>query len=147
MTVARTLLCVGLSLGVFLLGGCSTSVPTATPSAESTVRTYFAAVNAHRWSQAMELLSSSQRRSFVTAPDSDRNNTLAVSNVKVKVFPAPFERKVYPGFTSIKQALVTFVAEYKKVYGASDGPQTRFVYVGERDASGLWEILGTGTGP
>jgi Domain of unknown function (DUF4829) len=147
MTVARTLLCVGLSLGALILGGCSTSVPTATPSAESTVKAYFAAVNTHRWSQAMELLSSSQKRSFVTTPDSDRNNTLAVSNIKVKVFPAPFERKAYPGFTSIEQALVTFDANYKKVYGASDGPQTRFVYVGERDPSGPWRILGIGTGP
>jgi hypothetical protein len=104
MTLGRTILCVGLSLGVFL-GGCSTSVPTASPSAESTVRTYFAAVNTHRWNQAMKLLSSPQQRSFVTAPDSDRNNTLGVSNVKVKMFPASFERKAYPGYTTIKQAL------------------------------------------
>ena len=95
----------------------------------------------------MALLSPSQKRTFFAAPDSDRNNTLRVTNVRVKVFPASFERKAYPGFTSIKQALVTFDATYKKVYGTTDGPQTRFVYVGSRGAFGAWRILGIGSGP
>jgi Domain of unknown function (DUF4829) len=111
------------------------------------VRTYFDAVNAHHWKQAMALLSPSQKKTFVTAPDSDRNNTLSVTNVKVRVFPALFERKAYPGFTSIKQALVTFDATYKKAYGTANGPQTRFLYVGSRAASDAWMILDIGTGP
>jgi hypothetical protein len=111
------------------------------------VKAYFAAVNTHQWKRALALLSPSQQRTFSTAPDSDRNNTLSVTDVKVEVFPAPFERKAYPGFASIEQALVSFDATYRKVYGATDGPQTRFVYVGNRDASLSWRILGIGTGP
>jgi hypothetical protein len=146
MAVRRRFLFVGLLLGV-ILTGCSTSATTPNPSAESTVRTYFVAVNAHHWKQAMALLSPSQKKTFVAAPDSDRNNTLSVTDVKVRVFPASFERKAYPGFSTIKQALVTFDATYKKVYGATDGPQTRFLYVGSRAASDAWMILGIGTGP
>lgn len=146
MAAGRRVLCIGLLLGV-ILGGCSTSAPASKPSPESTVRTYFAAVNDHHWHQAMALLGPSQRTTFVTAPDSDRNNTLTVTNVTVTIFPAPFERKVYPRFTTIEQALVSFDATYKKVYGATDGPQTRFVYLGSRGSSGPWTILGIGTGP
>jgi hypothetical protein len=75
------------------------------------------------------------------------NNTLTVTNVSVKVFPAPFEQNAYPGYTSIRQALVTFDATYRLVLGANNGPQTRFVYVGCVGASGPWRILGIGTGP
>jgi hypothetical protein len=96
----------------------------------------------------MEQLSPPQRVSFVTSLASDRNNTLSVASVRVKMYPAAFERKIYPNFTSIKQALVSFDATYKKVYVASDGPQTRFVYVGKtKSTSGAWEILSIGTGP
>jgi hypothetical protein len=116
-------------------------------TSESTVRAYFAAVDTHRWRQAEALLSPSLKRTFFAAPDSDRNNTLRVTDVSVKVRPAPFERGAYPGYTSIQQALATFDATYKKVYEATSGPQTRFVYVGRVGASGPWRILGIGTGP
>jgi hypothetical protein len=111
------------------------------------VRAYLGAVNAHSWKQAVDLLSPSEQRAFFAAPDSDRNNTITVTDVNVRIYPAPFERAAYPGFTSIKQALVTFDATYKKVYGATDGPQTRFIYLGCVGASGPWRILGIGTGP
>jgi hypothetical protein len=135
------------SIGL-VLGGCSAAASTfQPPTADSTVRTYLGAVNAHRWKQAAVLLSPSEQKVFAEAPDSDRNNTISVTDVTVKIYPAPFERAEYPGFTSIKQALVTFDATYKKVYGAASGPQTRFVYVGCVGASGPWRILGIGTGP
>jgi hypothetical protein len=70
-----------------------------------------------------------------------------VTRVRVRVTPAPFARGDYPGFTNIQQALVTFDATYKKVYGATSGPQTRFVYIGRQGAAGPWRILGIGTGP
>lgn len=136
-----------LSIGL-ILSGCASTDSTVQPlTADSTVRTYFGAVNAHRWKQAEVLLSPSEQKAFVKEPDSDRNNTISVTNVTVRVYPAPFERTAYPGFTSIKQALVAFDATYKKVYGATNGPQTRFVYVGCVGASGPWRILGIGTGP
>jgi Domain of unknown function (DUF4829) len=138
--------CVVLSF--LILGGCSASASTAQPpTAESTVSTYLAAVNAHHWTEADVLLSPSVQRTYSTAPDSDRSNTLSVTGVHVKVSPAPFARGDYPGFTNIQQALVTFDATYKKVYGSTDGPQTRFVYVGRQGAAGPWRILGIGTGP
>jgi len=136
-----------LSIGL-ILGGCSAAASAVQPlTADSTVRTYLGAVNAHRWKLALVLLSPSEQKAFIEAPDSDRNNTMSVTDVNVKVYPAPFERTAYPGFTSIKRALVTFDATYKKVYGATNGPQTRFVYVGCVGASGPWRILGIGTGP
>ncbi len=136
-----------ISIGL-LLGGCSAAASAVQPlSAEATVKAYLGAVNSHSWKHARNLLSPSEQKVFVTAPDSDRNNTISVTHVDVKVYPAPFERAAYPGFTSIKQALVTFDATYKKVYGATDGRQTRFVYVGCVGASGPWRILGIGTGP
>ncbi len=136
-----------LSIGL-ILGGCSAAASAVQPmTAESTVKTYLDAVNAHRWKQAVALLSPSEQKSFVDAPDSDRNNTISVTDVNAKVYPAPFERDRYPGFTSITQALVTFNATYKKVYGATDGPQTRFIYVGCVGKSGPWRILAIGTGP
>lgn len=61
--------------------------------------------------------------------------------------PAPFAGTDSPGFTNIQQALVIFDATYKKVYGSTDGPQTRFVYVGCQGATGPWRILEIGTGP
>ncbi len=70
-----------------------------------------------------------------------------MTRVRVRVTPAPFARGDYPGFTNIQQALVTFDATYKKVYGATSGPQTRFVYIGRQGAAGPWRILGIGTGP
>ena len=70
-----------------------------------------------------------------------------MTNVRVRVVPAPFARGNYPGFTSIQQAVVTFDATYAKVYGSADGHQTRFVYVGRQGAAGPWRILGIGTGP
>jgi len=144
--VKLSAVCVALSLG--LAAGCSAPPPTAQQSsARSTVSSYFAAVDAHQWPVANALLSASVQRSTATAPDSDSKNTLSVTGVQVRVLPAPFERGVFPGFTDIQQALVTFDATYKKVYGATDGPQTRFVYVGRQGASGPWRILGIGTGP
>jgi hypothetical protein len=140
-------MCIALSLGL-VVSGCS--APTSTtqqPSARSTVSSYFAAVNAHQWTEADALLSPSVQRTYSTAPDSDRSNTLSVTRVHVRVSSAPFARGDYPGFTNIQQALVTFNATYKKVYGSTDGPQTRFVYVGRQGAAGPWRILGIGTGP
>ncbi len=139
--------CLVLSIGL-ILGGCSAAASTVQPrTADSTVRTYLSAVNTHRWKQAVVLLSPSEQKVFVADPDSDRNNTISVTDVNVKVFPAPFERSAYPGFTNIKQALVTFDATYKKVYGSTNGPQTRFIYVGCVGVSGPWRILAIGTGP
>jgi hypothetical protein len=145
MRIRKAAIWVALPFGL-ILGGCSAST-TQLLTAGSTVKTYLAAVNTQQWKQAMALLSPSQQQTFMSAPDSDRNNTLSVTHVSVRVFPAPFERSSYPGYTSIKQALVTFDATYKKVYGASNGPQVRFVYVGSRGASRPWRILVIGTGP
>ena len=140
---------IGITLLLGLVeGGCS--APTATtqqPSPQSTVSSYFTEVNAHRWAEANALLSPSAQRTYSTAPDSDRSNTLTVTKVHIRVIPAPFARGDYPGFTNIQQALVTFNATYKRVYGSIDGPQTRFVYVGRKGAAGPWRILGIGTGP
>src|SRR5664280_217875 len=116
-------------------------------SAPSTVSSYFAAVNAHQWTEANALLAPSIRVMYSTALDSDQSNTLSVTRVHVRVYPAPVARRDYPGFSNIQQALVTFDATYKKVYGSTDGPQTRFVYVGRQGAAGPWRILGIGTGP
>jgi hypothetical protein len=140
-------MCIALSLSL-AFSGCSAPTPTTQrPSAGSTVSSYFAAVDAHQWTEANALLSPSIQRTYSTAPDSDRANTLSVKSVHVRVSPAPFARGDYPGFTNIQQALVTFDATYKKVYGSTDGPQTRFVYVGRQGAAGPWRILGIGTGP
>jgi len=92
-------------------------------------------------------LSPAVQRMYSTALGSDRSNTLTVTKVHVRVSSAPFAIGDYPGFANIQQALVTFDAAYKKVYGSTDGPQTRFVYVGRQGASGPWRILGIGTGP
>ena len=137
----------GISLSVGLLvAGCSTPTSTQTRSAESTVTSYFQDVNAHQWAPADALLSPSVQRSYSTAPDSDRANTLSVTRLHVRVSPASFARD-YPGYMDIRQALVTFDATYRKVYGSVDGPQTRFVYVGRQGAAGPWTILDIGTGP
>src|SRR5450432_4747260 len=110
---ARRSAWLALSIGL-ILGGCSAAASTVQPlTADSTVRTYLGAVNAHQWKQAVVLLSPSEQKAFVKAPDSDRNNTLSVTDVSVKVYPAPFERTAYPGFTRIEQAFVTFDATYK----------------------------------
>jgi Domain of unknown function (DUF4829) len=140
-------LCISLLLGL-AFSGCSASSPASDqPTAQSTVSSYFAAVGAHRWTQADSLMSPSLRRTYSTSIDSDRTNTLSVTSVHVKVSPAPFARKDYAGFTDIRQAFVMFDATYKKVYGSTDGPQVRFVYVGRRGTAGPWRILGIGTGP
>jgi hypothetical protein len=144
MSFIKPAIWIALSSGL-ILGGCSASV-TQQLTAQSTVSTYLAAVNAHQWNRAEALLSPPQRVTF-SGPYGERNNTLTVTNVSVKVFPAPFERNTYPGYTSIRQAMATFDATYRHVYGASNGPQTRFVYVGCVGASGPWRILGIGTGP
>ena len=135
--------CVAFSLGL-VVSGCSASTSTTQqPTALSTVSSYFAAVNAHKWMEADALLAPSIQRTYSTAV----YNTLSVTRVHVRVSPAPFAREDYPGFVSVQQALVTFDATYKKVYGSTDGPQTRFVYVGRQGAAGPWRILGIGTGP
>jgi len=147
VTVKLPAMCIALSLGL-VVTGCSAPTPTTQqPSARSTVSSYFAEVNAHQWAEANALLSPSVQRTYSTAPNSDRSNTLSVTRVQVRVSPAPFARGDYPGFTNIQQALVTFDATYKKVYGSTDGPQTRFVYVGRQGTAGPWRILGIGTGP
>jgi len=145
VTVKLSAVCIALSLGL-VLNGCS--APTMQQiSAPSTVSSYFAAVNAHQWTEANALLAPSIRVMYSTALDSDQSNTLSVTRVHVRVYPAPVARRDYPGFSNIQQALVTFDATYKKVYGSTDGPQTRFVYVGRQGAAGPWRILGIGTGP
>jgi Domain of unknown function (DUF4829) len=111
------------------------------------VSSYFRDVNAHEWTQASALLSTSVERAYSTSPDSDRANTLSVTGLRVRVSSAPFERGNYPGFTDIQQALVSFDATYRVVYGSTNGTQTRFVYVGRHGAAGPWRILGIGTGP
>ena len=147
LTVRLPSMCISLSFGL-VITGCSTPSPaTQDLSAQSTVASYFNDVNAHEWTQAGALLSPSVQRTYSTAPDSDRSNTLSVTSLHVRVRPAPFARGDYPGFTNIQQALVTYDATYKKVYGSTDGPQTRFVYVGRQDTAGHWRILGIGTGP
>jgi hypothetical protein len=138
-------------LGVLALGvamsACAGTTTSHQPSARSRVASYFAALDAHRWTDAEALVSPAVRRTDSTAPDSDRSNTLTVTRVRVRVAPAPFERGDYPGYTDIQQALVTFDATYRRVYGSVDGPQERFVYVGRRGAGAPWLILGIGTGP
>ncbi|MBF6614727.1 MAG: DUF4829 domain-containing protein [Chloroflexi bacterium] len=147
MIVKLPATCIALSLGL-VVSGCSAQTPTTQqPSARSTVSSYFAAVNAHQWTEADALLSPSVQRTYSTAPDSDRSNTLSVTSMHLRVSPAPFARGDYPGFTNIQQALVTFDATYKKVYGSTDGSQTRFVYIGRQGAAGPWRILGIRTGP
>ncbi len=71
------------------------------------------------------------RRCSASAPTAQRygKNTLSVTGVRVRLAPAPFERGVFPGFTNIQQALVTFDATHTNVYGANDGPRVGFVYV------------------
>jgi hypothetical protein len=140
-------MCIAFSLGLVVSGCSAPTPPMQQPSARSTVSSYFAAVNAHQWTEVDALLSPSLQRTYSTTPDSDRSNTLSVTGVHVRVGPAPFARADYPGFTNIQQAIVTFDATYKKVYGSTDGPQTRFVYVGRQGAAGPWRILGIGTGP
>ena len=142
-----TATCVATTLGL-TVGGCSAPAASAPqPSAKSTVTSYFAAVGAHRWTQADALLSPSLEKKQSTAPDGDQENTLALTAVRLNINPAPFAQGEYPGFSDIQQALVTFDARYKKVYGSTSGPQARFVYVGRQGAAGPWRILGIGTGP
>jgi hypothetical protein len=148
MKVRWAAVCMAISLGL-VVSGCSTPVATTHPlSARSTVTSYYAAVNAHRWTKASSLLSTSQRRESSAYPDSDRRNTVSVTGVRVKVRPAPpATRGDFPGSTHLQVALVTFDAVYRKVYGSASGPQVRFVYVGRQGAAGPWRILGIDTGP
>jgi hypothetical protein len=138
---------VALLLGL-LVSGCSGPAPSADAStARSTVSAYFAAVDGHRWTASTALLSPSLRRTYGSGPDSDRRNTLSVTDVHVTVRPAPFARGDYPGFTDVHQAFVTYDATYRVVYGSTDGPQARFVHVGRQGADGPWRIVEIGTGP
>ena len=139
--------CVALSLGL-TMGACSApAAGTPQISAEATVQAYFAAVGAHRWAEATGLLTPSLAKAQLASPDSDRKNTLTLTAVHVEVRSAPFERGAYPGFSDIRQSLVTYAATYREVYGSTDGPQVRFVYVGRQGAAGPWRILEIGTGP
>ena len=102
--------CMLLSI-VLLLDGCSSSGPVARPeSPRAAVAAYFAAVGTHHWGRADTLLSPAMQRVAATAPDSDRANTVSVTDVNVQVLPAPFARGDYPGYSDIEQALVTFDA-------------------------------------
>jgi len=70
------------------------------------------------------------------APHSDQGNTLALTAVHVTVGPAPFNRGDFPGFSDLRQAVVTYDASYIQVYGSRSGPQVRIVHVGRRGATG-----------
>ena len=142
-----TTVCIAALLGLILEGCSAPGASAPQPSAKSTVSSYFAAVGAHQWTQANAFLSPSLEKAHLAAPDSDQKNTLALTDVHLNVSPAPFARGEYPGFSDIQQAMVTFDASYRKVYGSTNGPQTRFVYVGRQGAGGPWRILGIGTGP
>jgi hypothetical protein len=134
-----------LALALILVG-CSTPAPQSL-SARATVQTYYGAVNAHNWKQAKALLSPAQQMAFTDGIDSDRNNTLTVTNLKITVYPAPFEQNAYPGYSNIQQAGASFDATYKKVMTSPNGPQFQFLYVGRMGPSGPWRILSIGSGP
>ncbi len=117
-------------------------------SARETVTTYFQAVNAHQWAKAKPLLSPALQTEFTDSPDSDRNNTLTVTELKIfKMSPAPVERDAYPRYRNFEQAIVSFKATYKTVYSLTNGFQTRFVYLGRVGTNDPWSILGIGSGP
>ena len=84
---------------------------------------------------------------FTDAIDSDRNNTLTVTNLKITVYPGPYEQTAYPGYSNIQQATASFDATYKKVITSHNGPQFQFVNVGRIGPSGPWRILSFGSGP
>jgi hypothetical protein len=137
-------------LAALILASCSNSPARASQllSARATVTAYFQAVNAHQWAKAKPLLSPDLQTEFTHSPDSDRNNTLSVTDLKIyKMSPAPVERDAYPNYRSFEQAIVSFHATYKKVYAVTDGFQTRFVYLGRVGTNDPWSILGIGTGP
>jgi hypothetical protein len=129
-----------------ILSGCST--PTPQPlSAKATIQSYYSAVNAHDWKQAEALLSSAQQRAFTEGIDSDRNNTLTVTNLSISVYPSESEQNPYPGYSNVEQATASFRATYKKVITSPNGPQFQFLYVGRIGSSGPWRILSFGSGP
>lgn len=84
---------------------------------------------------------------FTDGINSDRNNTLTVTNLKITVYPGPFEQNAYPGYSNIQQAGASFDATYKKVMTSPNGPQFQFLYVGRIGPSGPWRILSIGSGP
>ena len=131
-----------------ILVGCSTPASPEPLSAKATVQTYYWTVNAHNWKQAKALLSPAQQLAFTDGIDSDRNNTLTVTNLTIMVYsPAPFDQNAYPGYSNVQQATASFDATYKKVITSPNGPQFQFVYVGRIGPSGPWRILSFGSGP
>jgi hypothetical protein len=138
----------GALVFALILVGCSTPPSPEPLSAKATVQTYYWAVNAHNWKQAKALLSPAQQLAFTDGIDSDRNNTLTVTNLKIMVYsPAPFDQNAYPGYSNVQQATASFDATYKKVITSPNGPQFQFVYVGRIGPSSPWRILSFGSGP
>jgi hypothetical protein len=133
----------------------STSSATASISStpQSTVHAYYQAIGLHHWKIAASFLQPSQRSSFYNAPDSDRNNTVSLSDINASKGakatlgnPAVYGNQ-YPGYSDIWQVFVTYGTTYKHVYGAESGSQSRFIYLGRKHGSGPWQILEIGTGP
>lgn len=138
---------VGVLIAGMALTACASSPKaSAVTGPKATVLDYVGAVQAHQWAHAASVLSPSELATFTTGVDSDRN-TRSVTNVQVKVRPAPFAEHQFAGYSHIHQALVTYDAASTHVETSPDGPQTRFIYLGQIGASGPWRIVAIGTGP
>jgi hypothetical protein len=115
------------------------------PDGGEVVRVYF---TARRWGYRglAERALAPEVRDRLHAPNAGRpliDDTFLASYLAVS---APKGIPLYGEYDQELQFVVTYRARWRQVTGAPPGPRGWFVYAG-RDAGGLWQILGQGTGP
>lgn len=120
----------------------------STSTAQGTVVAYYSRLGRHDIAGAAALLEPHLRQEYLHAgADGDFENTVSIRNLRdLKAIVAPSTPGLPAGYRDITQVFLSYDAVYDHVVAASNGPNSRFVYVG-RNAEGQWRILEIGTGP
>lgn len=128
-------------------GGANTQPPSPSLDAKQVALRYFTAVANRDWGVAHGCLDPSFDRLASAAPDSDFNNLVSLSNVRIG---EPYPARGAGGSEAFREAVeivVNFVASYKQTITTRSGPQTRFLLLGRNGSASPWLIFGIGSGP
>ena len=120
----------------------------STSTAEGTVVAYYGRLGRHDIAGAAALLEPHLRQEYLHAgADGDFENTVSIRKIRdLKATVAPSTPGLPAGYRDITQVFLSYDVAFRHVVAASNGPNSRFVYVG-RNAEGQRRILEIGTGP
>ena len=103
---------------------------------------YYTAVGRHDSAAAAALLDPTMR------DESDVDNVVRLDHVRdLRIAPATLPQGLPDHYRHIVQAFVACNVVYKQEEAASNGANSRFLYVGQDVKTGHWRILSIGTGP